>query len=577
MMECRSRKNKRWDNNLLSTRRTKNQFGALSQEPDFLFEKRYDALRVSPSRTGNFLNGTCQLGQLLSRGYDQELRNGRHLREAYFYDGNETGGGHAASDPRMRLWDLTRTTIPGDDGDDGDDEDDASIVIGDPTRKIYQEPNLRYRADDEQRTLMSGQVLLRGLFEPELLADSRRDDGDDGESAVVRLHTADYKLDVLHVNEDVCPRARELRMEAYGSDEYRRWIENSVEVKTVASFAGDVMGMEGGLPPDSILDCMMTTMCTDRTLPDELNDYDGSLGPTPYEDWVGGDSSPKDGGAYTTMFERVANVAVKNFTFPYRHNDAAYAKLGMGPLWKEIMANINPIIDPSNHPPSPGAPPPPKLALFSGHDTTLMPILATLGGDVWSGTDWAPYASMIQIEVHEMIENVDGGGNFPSGYAFRLVYNGEVLTSRMDGCDADLCDSRVLSRRVMPFAKYRERDCAARAAAVPPPGEGLVTEMKDATENLVAAPGGVWVIASLVVLSMLLGSAITCFLMKRMVRRMRGYMRDDDLALGDISMRVMDDYGTDGTTNGIDSAVSANYGSTNGHRDGKAVDENALI
>jgi hypothetical protein len=27
------------------------------------------------------------------------------------------------------------------------------------------------------------------------------------------------------------------------------------------------------------------------------------------------------------------------------HNDAAYAKLGLGPLWFEIMANIDPILN----------------------------------------------------------------------------------------------------------------------------------------------------------------------------------------------------------------------------------------
>jgi hypothetical protein len=48
----------------------------------------------------------------------------------------------------------------------------------------------------------------------------------------------------------------------------------------------------------------------------------------------------------------------------------------MGPLWSEIMANILPIVDPSS------GTPPPKLGLFSGHDTTLMPILATLGDRV---------------------------------------------------------------------------------------------------------------------------------------------------------------------------------------------------
>jgi ubiquitin-like domain-containing CTD phosphatase 1 len=67
----------------------------------------------------------------------------------------------------------------------------------------------------------------------------------------------------------------------------------------------------------------------------------------------------------------------------------------MGPLWSEIMTNILPIVDPTNHPSSSsssssGTPPPPKLGLFSGHDTTLMPILATLGDKVWPGTEWAP-------------------------------------------------------------------------------------------------------------------------------------------------------------------------------------------
>ncbi len=39
-------------------------------------------------------------------------------------------------------------------------------------------------------------------------------------------------------------------------------------------------------------------------------------------------------------------------------------------------------------------------------------------------------------------------GVFPLGYAFRLIYNGKVLTSNMDGCDLDLCNSRVLVKQV---------------------------------------------------------------------------------------------------------------------------------
>lgn len=40
-----------------------------------------------------------------------------------------------------------------------------------------------------------------------------------------------------------------------------------------------------------------------------------------------------------------------------------------------------------------------ELAVFSGHDTTIMPLLASLDGRLWNNSDWAPYASMLLIEV----------------------------------------------------------------------------------------------------------------------------------------------------------------------------------
>jgi hypothetical protein len=38
----------------------------------------------------------------------------------------------------------------------------------------------------------------------------------------------------------------------------------------------------------------------------------------------------------------------------------------------------------------PEAAPQPRLALYSGHDTTIMPLLVTLGGDL---SHWPPYVS----------------------------------------------------------------------------------------------------------------------------------------------------------------------------------------
>ena len=472
----------------------------LDEEPDFLFEKRYDALLpeqtatgISGSiQTGNILNGTCQMGQLLARGYEQELSNGKHLRQAYFYDGDNTADEHAAADPRMRLWDLTKensSVLPHD-----------PSIIGDPTKAIFQEPNLKYRADDEQRTLMSGQVLLRGLFGPELAAT-----GDD-ETAVIKLHTADYNVDVLTPNEKVCPRGGELRSEAYASDEYKSWALTSIEAKTTKSLMKVKFGIDE--VPEDILDCMMTTICTDRNLPDALNDYDGT-----------GNGN----------FEVVSDFAVENFTFPYKYNDGAYSKLGMGPLWLEIMSNILQIVDSTNHPTTSGMPPP-KLALFSGHDTTLMPILATLGEQVWSGKEWSPYASMLQIEIHKFLDTDE---RYPSGYAFRLIYNGNVLTSKMDECSAaDLCDVQVLVKQVMSFASnYEDGNCATKVQTAK---ESKIGEMKDVTVNLLSTPVGVTMVLLLVVVSMALGSLTTCFIIRRRLRKEYNYT--DTLALADLSM-----------------------------------------
>lgn len=69
----------------------------------------------------------------------------------------------------------------------------------------------------------------------------------------------------------------------------------------------------------------------------------------------------------------------------------------MGPLWAEIMGNIDPVVDPSV---KPNDHTPAKFALVSGHDDTIMPLLVSLGPKVWSG-EWPPYASMVLIEVRD--------------------------------------------------------------------------------------------------------------------------------------------------------------------------------
>jgi hypothetical protein len=196
-----------------------------------LFEKQYNALQF-PLK--NELNGTCQVGQLILRGFPQELQNGNHLRTAYAYDG--TNMDH---DIRMRLLDTTSATSP------------------------FQQ--LYYRSDDDQRTLMSGQVLLRGLFEKEFKHHAKTNTT----HMIIPLHTADRNVDILSGDEEHCPRLQELQQQAQDSKEYKDY-ENSEQVQLLRNFMEQELGQ---VMEDEAIDCIMTTICTDRPLPEALDDY----------------------------------------------------------------------------------------------------------------------------------------------------------------------------------------------------------------------------------------------------------------------------------------------------------------
>ena len=151
------------------------------------------------------------------------------------------------------------------------------------------------------------------------------------------------------------------------------------------------------------------------------------------------------------------------------YNNAEYGKLLSGPLWVEILANMAPFVpslDINTDVQSKLRQPPPKLALFSAHDTTLHMLMASLGKDLFDGQTFAPFASYVNIELHEIsftnTTPTELVNYFPTKTAFRFIYNGQVLTSKVEGCDSDLitdlCDISKLAKVLKPFALL-ERDC----------------------------------------------------------------------------------------------------------------------
>jgi hypothetical protein len=102
--------------------------------------------------------------------------------------------------------------------------------------------------------------------------------------------------------------------------------------------------------------------------------------------------------------------------------------------------------------------PPSKLSLYSAHDTTLMALLTSLGPLVFNSAENPPYASMFVIELYELDipEDLDSQTKqlYPSGMAFRLIYNGEVKTTQISGCPPtrEICDVDILILHILEFS-----------------------------------------------------------------------------------------------------------------------------
>ena len=343
----------------------------------------------------NELQGTCHVGQLISTGVTQETINGEALRRAYVGD-----------DDSVNLFPSSGSNLgPG----------------GPVSGRVV------FRGDDQQRTLMSGQILVEALF-------PTTESSSGVENVLVDWHTADYDADPIYPNSKVCPRLQELQDAAVSTPEFQAF-NNSAEAQELEKVMLDDLG---GADWRHILDCQMTSICTGRPLPSVLNDF------------VKDDDS--------SIFSRIYSHASDQLGKVYTLNSNAYAKLAMAPVLSDILTStLLPSLSATKRDDLDTL-----LHVTSGHDTTVMPLLAALG--VWDGK-WAPYASLVVMETY-YIPNDD---DFKSNRGFRIVYNGDVLTDKMEGCEGagEICDLQVLVDYLSEFAT-NDRDCELKGPEVKP-------------------------------------------------------------------------------------------------------------
>ena len=218
----------------------------------FLFEKHYDAFETSPTFS-NILNGTCEVGQLLLRGYVQEKFNGEMLRKIYTRQKGANNNRNNSSSDNMVLFDFNQES----------------------EYRPYEEPALFFRSDDEQRTMMSGQVLLRGLFGDIIQQHAEELKVPQGDPVIV-VHTTDSEQNIFDPNIDLCPRLQALYDEAVLSKGYQDRFVKSKERKMMQTLMEKDLGIEKKdfeTFQSSAQDCMMTAICNDHMLPPILDDF----------------------------------------------------------------------------------------------------------------------------------------------------------------------------------------------------------------------------------------------------------------------------------------------------------------
>ncbi|OQR85032.1 hypothetical protein ACHHYP_12430 [Achlya hypogyna] len=252
---------------------------------------------------------------------------------------------------------------------------------------------------DMQRTMMSGQLVLDATFPLSAPGDK---------ASAVPWHVGDISQSSLIPNPFSCPRLDDIKAAFESSDGYLLWLHrHDALVETIRTTFGHY-------DPLNLFDCMLTARCSLSA-----SDMPPSLTPKLYGEII--------------RFER--DKRMKIYT-----EDDEYAKLSMSKLLRGLRARMTDVAGP-------------RFVLYSGHDDTVMPLLAAIGGSKWLH-DWPPYAAFIAFELYT---------ESATGERFvRIIYQGRPLT--LPGCNSDdLCPLSLF----LKWTNFAETANCARAPAAP--------------------------------------------------------------------------------------------------------------
>lgn len=356
------------------------------------FRKTYDELD-----RGSILGGTCGEGHLLYEGILQHQILGSILAHTY-------------------------------------------PTLIDPNRL---EDQIYVRASDFQRTILSATAQVTSYLKESLGYSYEKTMKEKN----LLLHTRDMGLESLFPNLVSCPALLGLRERVMASNEYQTLGKRYVSLKEriqkalkLADLPGDITG--------NIYDCLMTTICSDQmsALPTGIRPSatytvetaEGAVVQKSLLDETFDAVDDITNLEYTWKEGKFSRVAMVRFMCDFKAKILAGIRAELSTVYRgaELMTqlkkicNCNPqelleygeekMKDVTNME---------KLIFFLGHDTTILPFLASLGA--FDGK-WPPYASQVIMEVSKFGKNE---------FYFRIIYNGRLLNERVKGCDTPQPDS----------------------------------------------------------------------------------------------------------------------------------------
>lgn len=298
----------------------------------------------------------------------------------------------------------------------------------------YGQTGLSLRSSSIERAIVSGQELVAGLV---------NGSASEGQSRALLWAVGEPETEWIYPNVQACPRLAELEndaIDAYASDSAIA----ASEARTRASLESAVgQGALETLRGNVALDCLMANVCQAAVDP-------GAALPA-------GLSTPLLADAWAAIEAFEAHLVA--------HGGAAWSKLAMARLGRELLQHSRAAVEQRL-----GRP---KLALWSGHDTTVMPLMAALG--VHDG-HWAPYAANFVVETWRQAGS-EGASGAPSAATsaaksarFRLLYMGREVTARLPGCEdaGALCAYDRLEAALAPWS-LSSSEWSARCAPTSAP------------------------------------------------------------------------------------------------------------